>query len=58
MEKQLRKLEATERKVTNERDFYLVIEQKLKNDGYQLLDTLKRISENRTYSNSCLADCF
>ena len=47
MEKHFGKLQAKERKITNERDFYFFIEKKLKDDGYQLLDTLKRSTENR-----------
>ena len=57
MEKNFGKLQAKERKIANEKDFYFLIEKKLKDDGYQLLDTLKRITENRKFTGSCWIDC-
>lgn len=57
MERHLGKLQAKERKTTDERDFYFLIEKKLKDDGYQLLDTLKRGTEKREFRRSCWIDC-
>jgi len=40
-------------KLRDERDFYLLIEQRMKEQGYQLLDTLKEIRENDTLEGPC-----
>ena len=40
-------------KLRDERDFYLLIEQRMKEQGYQLLDTLKEIRANDTFDSLC-----
>ncbi len=40
-------------KLRDERDFYLLIEQRMKEQGYQLLDTLKEIRANDTFDSPC-----
>ena len=57
MEKHFGKLKAKENKITDERDFYFLIEKKLKDDGYQLLDTLKRVTDNRKFTSPSWIEC-
>ena len=40
-------------KLKDERDFYLLIEQRMREHGYQLLDTLKGIRANDTFDSPC-----
>lgn len=58
MEISSNEVETKVQRLKDERDFYLLIERKLEEDGYQLLDTLKRVSENNTFASSCLSDCY
>lgn len=40
-------------KLKDERDFYLLIEQRMREHGYQLLDTLKGIRASNTFDSPC-----
>lgn len=44
-------------KLKDEKDFYLLIEQRLSEQGYQLMDTLKRIPVNDACESPCFRNC-